>query len=128
MLGIKSSHRDQRNKHNVEQNEKKWPLENNKPLCKENNRSKIKIFWISKMWNKKTSQVKTVNVDLMHIIPVMKMKCLQRHQQYLNVSIPPSLLLKRIKPSPSPEQSKLDFSRTLHPTPLNNNSFSFGID
>ena len=35
---------------------------------------------------------------------------------------------KRMKPSPSPEQSKLDFSRTLHPTPVNNNNFSFGIN
>ena len=52
---------------------------------------------------------------------VMKMKCLQCHQQYLNVSTPPSLLLKIIKkPSSSPEQSKLDFSRTLHPAPVDN--------
>ena len=68
-------------------------------------------------------------MDLMHMIPVIKMKCLQCHQQYLNVSAPPPLLLKKkIKPSPSPEQSKLDFSRTLHPTPVDNNNFSFGIN
>ena len=30
--------------------------------------------------------------------------------------------------SPSTEQSKLDFSRTPHPTPVNNNNFSFGIN
>ena len=59
---------------------------------------------------------------------VMKMKCLQCHQQHLNVSTPPSLLLKIIKKSSSPEQSKLDFSRTLHPTPVDNNNFSFGIN
>ena len=35
---------------------------------------------------------------------------------------------KKIKPSPLPEQSKLDFSRTLHPTPVDNNNFSFGIN
>ena len=35
---------------------------------------------------------------------------------------------KIIKLSPSPKQSKLDFSRTLHPTLVNNNSFSFGIN
>ena len=35
---------------------------------------------------------------------------------------------KKIKPSPSPAQSKLDFPRTLHPTPVNNNNFSFGIN
>ena len=70
-----------------------------------------------------------LNADLMHMIPVMKMKCLQCHQQYLNVSTPPPLLLKKkIKPSPSPEQSKLDFSRTLYPTPVDNNNFSFGIN
>ena len=64
----------------------------------------------------------------MRMIPVMKMKCLQCHQQYLHLSTPPRLLLKkRIKPSPSPEQSKLNFSRTLHPTPVDNN-FSFGIN
>ena len=63
------------------------------------------------------------------MIRVMKMKCLQCHQQYLNVSTPPPLLLKKkIKPSPSLEQSKLDFSRILHPTPAGNNSFSFGIN
>ena len=64
----------------------------------------------------------------MHMIPEMKMKCLQCRQQYLNVSTPPRLLLKKIKPSPSPEQSKLDFSRTLYPTPVDNNNFSFGIN
>ena len=35
---------------------------------------------------------------------------------------------KRIKPSPLPEQSKLDFSRTLHSTPVDNKHFSFGIN
>ena len=59
---------------------------------------------------------------------VMKMKCLQCHQQHLNVSTPPSLLLKIIKKSSSSEQSKLDFSRTLHPTPVDNNNFPFGIN
>ena len=50
-------------------------------------------------------------------------------KQYLNVSTPPPLLLKKIKPSPSSEQSKLDFSRTLHPTtPVGNNNVSFGIN
>ena len=50
-------------------------------------------------------------------------------KQNLNVSTPPPLLLKKIKPSPSLEQSKLDFSRTLHPTtPVGNNNISFGIN
>ena len=31
-------------------------------------------------------------------------------------------------PSPSPEKYKLDFSKTYHPTTLDNNNFSFGID
>ena len=35
---------------------------------------------------------------------------------------------KKFEPSPSSEQSKLDFSRTLHPTPVDNNNFSFGIN
>ena len=48
------------------------------------------------------------------MISVMKIKCLQCNQQYLNVSTPPPLLLKKkIKSSPSPEHFKLDFSRTL---------------
>ena len=58
----------------------------------------------------------------------MRMKCLQYHQQYLNLSTPPRLIKKKIKPSPSPEQSKLDFSRTLHLTPVDNNNFSFGMN
>ena len=59
---------------------------------------------------------------------VMKMKCLQCHQQYLNLSTRPPLLLKKKKPSPSPEQSKRDFTRTLHPTPVDINNFPFGIN
>ena len=39
-----------------------------------------------------------------------------------------TVVKKKIKPSPSPEQSKLDFSRTLHPTPINNSNFSFRIN
>ena len=35
---------------------------------------------------------------------------------------------KKKEPKPPPEQSKLDFSRTLHPTPVDNNNFSFGIN
>ena len=35
---------------------------------------------------------------------------------------------KRIKPSPSPERSELDFSRTLHPTPVDSSNFYFGIN
>ena len=34
----------------------------------------------------------------------------------------------KIKPSPSPEQSKLDFSRILHPILVDTNNFSFGIN
>ena len=92
------------------------------------NKKITKIFWISKMWRKKTSQVTALNVELMHMILVMKMKCLHCHQLYLNVSTPPPLLLKKSEPSPSPEQSKLDFSRNLHPTPVDNNNFSFGLN
>ena len=38
-----------------------------------------------------------------------------------------TVVQKTIKPSLSPEQSKLDFSSTLHPTPVGNN-FSFGMN
>ena len=34
---------------------------------------------------------------------------------------------KKFQLSPSPEQSKRDFSRTIHPTPINNN-VSFGLN
>ena len=38
-----------------------------------------------------------------------------------------TVVQKIFQPSSSPEQSKLDFSRTLHLTPVHNN-FSFGIN
>ena len=39
-----------------------------------------------------------------------------------------TVVQKTFKPSPSPVQSKLDFSKTLHPAPVDNNKFSFGIN
>ena len=37
-----------------------------------------------------------------------------------------TVVQKKFQPSSSPEQSKLNFSRTLHPTPVDNNNFSLG--
>ena len=71
---------------------------------------------------------------------VIKMKCLQCYQQYLNVSTPPRLLLKKnlshhhhrnnlnlISPGLfiQPPSTTTTF---LHPTPVDNNNFPFGIN
>ena len=60
---------------------------------------KLIFLDFQKMWNKKkrkTSQVTALNVKLMHTIAIMNMKCLQCHQQYLNLSALPRQFLKKI--------------------------------
>ena len=97
---------------------------------------KFKSFGFPKCEIKNIIGHNSVNVDLMYVIPVMKIKCLQCHQQYLNLSIlhlnccskKKKKEKRKIKPSPSPEQSKHDFCRTFYPTPVKNNTFSFRIN
>ena len=54
---------------------------------------KVKSFGFPKYEIK--LQVPALNGDLMHTIQVMKIKYLQFHQQYLNLSTPPRLFFKK---------------------------------
>ena len=66
----------------------------------------------------------------MHTIPVTMMTCFFVMPSAISKSkySTATVVQKKFQPSPSPEQSKPEFSRTLHQTPVNNNNFSFGLN
>ena len=105
--------------------------ENNKPLCKKSNRWKIKIFWISKMWNKKHHRSHLtfecgLDYDSGNEDEMFAMSSAISKSKYFTSTVVQKNL--QLSPSLSLEQSKLDFSRTLHPTPVDNKNFPFGIN
>ena len=76
----------------------------------------------------KTSQVTALNVDDPYNFgnedKMFAMASAMSKSKYSTSTVVQS----KFKSSPSPEQSKLAFSRALHPTPVDNNKFFFGIN
>ena len=123
----------QHNKHNVKQNENS-PLSRIVRKTKKTHSARKTIFRKLKFFGFPKCEIKNItddssergldaydsgNEDEMFAMSSAISKC-----KYSTSTV----AQKIIKPSPSLEHSKLDFSRILLPTHVNNNNFSFGIN
>ena len=119
---------------NVEQNEKTWPLAElcaNKKLKKHSARKitvwKLKSFGFPKCEIKNiTGHSSECGLDAYNSGNEDEMFAMSS-AMYKSKYSTSTLAQKNFQLSPSPEQSKRDFCRTIHPTPINNN-VSFGLN
>ena len=101
---------------------------NNKPLCKKNDRGKVKSSGFPKCETKyitgQSSKRRLDAYDSGNEAEMFEMSSAISKFKYSTSTV----VQKKFHPSPSPEQCKLDFSKALHTTPIDNNNFSYGIN